>query len=71
MDQLICPECNEPAGFYVCDDGVPTTYSVSADREVRCEDAVELPATITITCVGCDAEPDGDLWDEICKLYRG
>jgi hypothetical protein len=71
MDQLICPECNEPAGFNICDSGVPTTYSVSADREVQCEDAVALEADILITCLACDAEPDGDLWDEIYKLYRG
>ena len=71
MDQLICPACDEPAGFYVCDNGVPTTYSVSADGEVRCEDAVELSASITVTCIGCDAEPDGALWDEIRRLYNG
>jgi len=71
MDHLICPECNQPVGFYLSDSGVPTTYSVSADRDVRCEDAVALEADIIIICIGCDAEPDGDLWDEIYALYCG
>jgi hypothetical protein len=55
----------------VIDDGVPTSLLVSADREVRSENAMELESTTTITCVGCGAEPDGDLWDEICELSLG
>ena len=70
MDQLICPACNQPAGFYVSEDGPPTNHSVSADREVLWEDSM-LEPTFTITCEGCGAEPDGDLWDEIYELCQG
>lgn len=72
MDQLICPKCNEPAGFNVFEDGPYTNHSVSPDREVTWEQpAVETEPVATITCNGCDAEPDGDLWDEICALVQG
>ena len=71
MDQLICPECDEPAGFSVVEDGPWTNLSVSADREVRNEAAVELVAITIITCDGCGEVPTGDLWDEIYELVHG
>jgi len=72
MDQLICPECNEPAGFYVIEDGPSTNHSVSADREVVwAQNCIEQEPIFTITCDGCGAEPDGDLWDEIYELVQG
>lgn len=71
MDKLICPACDQPAGFTVSEDGPWTHLSVSADREVRCADIIATETTPTITCDGCGTEPDGDLWDEICELAQG
>lgn len=70
MDQLICPACYEPAGFWVAEDGPWTNHSVSADREVRWVDNY-MEGSIDITCNGCGAEPDDHLRDEICKLIHG
>lgn len=70
MDQLICPACNEPAGFWVIENEAPANHSVSADREIVWVDNF-MEGSIDVSCNGCGAEAGDDLRDEIYELLHG